>query len=581
MITPPIPGVLLRLRAETDPGRVIFTYVADDAAPVQDVTYAALVTRASAIAGELVALGLRGRPVLLVYRAGPAFSEAFFGALLAGAIAVPVPVPQFGAQWDRLERVARDCDPGALLTTAALATSLESRIEPGAALRRASWLVTDGLEGSPSGDLPVVAPSDLALLQYTSGSTAEPRGVAVTHANLACNASTIVADLPVPSREPAVSWLPHFHDMGLIAGLVTPVYRDCQSVLMAPMAFLQRPLRWLETISRFRAQTSGAPNFAYGLCVRAAEGVDLQGLDLSSWDVAYVGAEPVRRSTLETFAMRFAPHGFDARALTPCYGMAEATLLVTSKRKGTHPTWHGVSRAGVEQGLALPSEDPAALPLVGCGVPVTATDVRIVDPVRRAAVPPMHVGEVWVSGPQVARGYWRPGADDPFGWHLDDAGDGPFLRTGDLAFMTVDGELVFVDRLKDLVIVNGQNHVCHDLELTAGASHALLSPDACIVCGIEAGERTVIAVIAELPVASAGQAGEVAQAIRAALLAGHSLPAHAVAFVGPRKLSRTTSGKLQRRLTAARLQAGDLRTIAWIGEALPPLDTSSHVALSP
>jgi acyl-CoA synthetase (AMP-forming)/AMP-acid ligase II len=566
MTLPPAIGPLLRRRAAERPDAVIFVHLTDDAA--REVTYGELYARASGIAAHLVALDLRQRPVLLVYRPGPEFAEAFFGALLAGVIAVPVPVPQFAAQYERLERVAIDCEPGAVLTTAGLAGSLVTRFDRGAHVMACPWLTTDTLDAAPAVDLPDVPRDSVALLQYTSGSTSDPKGVVITHDNLAYNSTTIIRDLPVPDG-PSASWLPHFHDMGLVAGIITPIYCDRPSTLMSPIAFLQRPLRWLEAITRARAMTSGAPNFAYALCVRAAATADLTGLDLSSWQVAYVGAEPVRPATLAAFAECFAPCGFRAEALTPCYGMAEATLLVTSKQIGARHTVHGVSRTALESGRATPSVEPSALHLTGCGYPVSGTDLRIVDPAAHAELPRGRVGEVWVAGPQIARGYWRASGGDSFGAVLAGSGEGPFLRTGDLGFLSEAGELVFVDRLKDLMIVNGQNYICHDLELTAGTSHPLLSPEACIACGLEADDRSQITVIAELPASEVGRAAEAAQAIRSAFFSRHGLAAHTVAFVAPRRLSRTTSGKLQRRVNANRLLAGDLRILAQYGEPLP------------
>lgn len=486
---------------------------------------------------------------------------------------MPVPVPQFPAQLERLEGLARDCDPGAVLTTAALAASLAPRLATTTALGACPWLsidsVADEAHAACGGDLPAVDPAAIALLQYTSGSTTDPRGVAVSHANLAHNATTILRELPVPEGGPSVSWLPHFHDTGLIAGIVAPLYRDGPSVLLAPMTFLQRPLRWLEAISHHRARTSGAPNFAYARCVRAAVGVDLSGLDLSGWEVAFVGAEPVRPATLEAFAACFAPCGFRAESLTPCYGMAEVTLLVSSKRIGTSPTVHAVACAALEAGAARPSRDREALRLMGCGDPVTGTDLRIVDPVRRLELPRGRVGEIWLAGPQVACAYWRGRDPEVFGGMLADSGGGPFLRTGDLGFLSGDGELVFVERLKDLLILNGQNHLCHDLELTVGTSHPLLTPETCLVCGIEADEREQVLVAAEVPAAAAARTAEAAEAIRGALFRRHGLPVHSVVFVAPRRLSRTTSGKLQRRRTAGRVLRGDLHLLAHHGEPLP------------
>jgi acyl-CoA synthetase (AMP-forming)/AMP-acid ligase II len=568
MTLPLAPGTLLGVRAAEHPDAVIFIHLTDDGGPAREVSYGELYFRAAAVATRLIALELQQRPVLLVYRPGPAFAEAFFGTLLAGVIAVPVPVPQFAAQYERLERVALDCEPGAVLTTSDLAASLTARFEAGTHVTTCPWLTTDTLDLAWAVDLPDVSRDSIALLQYTSGSTAEPRGVVVTHDNLAHNSTTIIRDLPVPDG-PSMCWLPHFHDMGLVAGIITPIYCDRPSTLMSPRAFLQRPLRWLEAVTQSRAMTSGAPNFAYAHCVRAAASADLSGLDLSSWRVAYVGAEPVRDTTLTAFAECFAPCGFRADALTPCYGMAEATLLVTSKAIGTRPTIHRLSRTALEAGHAVPSNEASALHLTGCGYPVTATDLRIVNPESLVEMPRGAVGEAWVAGPQIARGYWRSRDDASFNGVLAGTGAGPFLRTGDLGFLGETGEFVFVDRLKDLMIVNGQNYVCHDLELTVGTSHPLLSPEACIVCGLETGDKPHIMVIAELPVGEVGRSAEAAQAVRSAFFSRHGLPAHTVAFVAPRRLSRTTSGKLQRRVNANRLIAGDLRVLAQYGDQLP------------
>jgi acyl-CoA synthetase (AMP-forming)/AMP-acid ligase II len=435
-------------------------------------------------------------------------------------------------------------------------------------LRACPWLSVDG-EAAAAPAVPEQGPpSEIALLQYTSGSTADSRGVMVTHGNLAHNAAMIERAFRLPPGARGVSWLPHFHDMGLIAGFVAPLSCGGESILMSPESFLRRPLRWLEAIAHYRGQVCGAPNFAYDLCVRRADRGPLPALDLGSWQTAFVGAEPVRFSTMQAFADRFRASGFEPAALTPCYGMAEATDLVSSAPPRGMPAFHSLSREALEAGQARPSAEPAALTLVGLGEPAAGTTVRIVDPASGLPLGSRRVGEIWVSGPQIARGYWGRD-DDVFDAILADSPGKAFLRTGDLGFLTDEGELVFVERLKDVIVFNGQKHACHDLELTAGTSHEALSADSCVAISFDAGDRPHLVVIAELPRHALGQADDAARAIRAAWFTTHGLAARTIAFVARGKLSRTTSGKLQRQLSARRLVAGAMGVLAVNGDALP------------
>jgi acyl-CoA synthetase (AMP-forming)/AMP-acid ligase II len=564
---PALVGERLRRMAAENPGKTLYTHLTfDDATPVV-LTRDDVWRRASAIAGVLADRGLSGRPVLLLYAAGPEFAPAFLGALLAGAIAVPAPAPQFAAQFDRLARIAADCSPGAILTTGDLRAKIFAKLDAASALRAEAWLETDTAAEAEGFAGAQPAPGDVALLQYTSGSTSEPKGVALTHANLAHNLDMLAAAFQPDGPARIVSWLPHFHDMGLMAGILGPMGCGGESILMAPQAFLLRPLRWLQAISDYRAQISGAPNFAYELCAKAVARADAAPMDLSGWRSAFAGAEPIRMATLEAFAERFRAEGFDRSALTPCYGMAEATVLVACKPAGTPPTTHRLAREAAQRGRATPSLEEGALTLTGCGHPAPGTQLRIVDPIRRQGLDRGEIGEIWIAGPQVARGYWnRQGDDNPFGAQLSAPDDGPWLRTGDLGFLAEDGELVFVDRLKDLIIINGQNYACHDIELTAAGSHALLSAANCVAVGVEVGDKTHMAIVAELAPAELESAEQVVSSIRSSVFTAHSLPVRTIAFVRPRKLSRTTSGKLQRRLTAHRLATGDLQPLAQFGE---------------
>ncbi|CAN5727285.1 fatty acyl-AMP ligase [soil metagenome] len=566
--SPPEIGDLLKQRAAEQPDKVLFTHLTFDGRDPQRIAYGELYARACRIAAELGARGLRQRPVLLLYPPGPAFAPAFFGALLARAIAVPAPCPSLEGHFHRLDGIAADCTPGAVLSTDDVLARLRDRMPAHSPLRACPWLSTDRDDAAGSVAPQRGPPSDIALLQYTSGSTADPRGVMVTHGNLAHNAAMIERAFQLPPGARGVSWLPHFHDMGLIAGFVAPLSCGGESILMSPESFLRRPLRWLEAISHYRGQVCGAPNFAYDLCARRADRGPLPALDLGSWQTAFVGAEPVRVSTMQAFADRFRASGFQPAALTPCYGLAEATVLVSCAPLRGVPAFHSLSREALEAGQARPSAGPAAVTLVGCGEPAVGTTVRIVDPASGLPLGSRRVGEIWLSGPQVARGYWGRD-DDAFDATLADSPGKAFLRTGDLGFLTGEGELVFVERLKDVIVFNGQKHACHDLELTAGTSHEALSPDSCVVVSFDAGDKPHLVVIAELPRHALGQADDVARAIRAAWFTTHGLAARTIAFVARGKLSRTTSGKLQRRLSARRLVAGAMGVLAVNGEALP------------
>jgi acyl-CoA synthetase (AMP-forming)/AMP-acid ligase II len=555
------------MRAAEQSEETAYTHLTFDGADPLRISYGRLYSRASAAASILSSLGLRRKPVLLVFHAGPDFAPAFYGALLAGAIAVPAPAPRFESQYARLDRIAADCGPGAVLGTQAIFDLLGRRLPSDSPLRDCRWLTPPVDDAAPID--PDSSADDVALLQYTSGSTGAPRGVAVTHRNLAYNLEMIAHAFDAPEGMRTVSWLPHFHDMGLLAGFLAPMLFGGQSILMSPLAFLQRPLRWLEAISQHGAMLSGAPNFAYDLCVKSADRGTLPDLDLSGWRIAFAGAEPVRRSTMESFAARFQASGFRRTALTPCYGMAEATLLVTCRQPGAEPAFHPVSRTALEAGHAVPAEGPAALVLTACGRPAVRTEVRIVDPQTRMDLGRQRVGEIWVRGPQVSIGYRTPSADDPFGATIADTGEGPFLRTGDLGFLADDGDLVFVDRIKNLIIINGQNYVCHDLESTAAASHELLTADGIAATALETDSGPHLLLIAEFPAEALDRAEQSVQAIRGALFTGHGLAVRTVALVPSGRLNRTTSGKLQRRQSARNLATGSMRVLALSGDPVP------------
>ncbi|MFL6196687.1 MAG: amino acid adenylation domain-containing protein, partial [Thermoanaerobaculia bacterium] len=529
---------LLHGRALERPEQVAFTFLADGEAESGRLTYGELDRRAAAIAAALAETVPAGERALLLYPPGLDFIAAFFGCLYAGVVAVPAypPRPNDRSQ-SRLRSIAKDATPRAALTTGAiLAGAMEARglLAVAPELAGLRWIATDGLEaGSAAFAGPEPDPESVAFLQYTSGSTAAPKGVMVTHANLLHNERMIGAAFRMEEESVVVGWLPLYHDMGLIGNVLQPIHAGGRCVLMPPVSFLQRPMRWLEAISRFRGTTSGGPNFAYELCLRKATPEALAGLDLSSWRVAFNGAEPVRASTLERFAAAFAPCGFRPEAFYPCYGLAEATLFVTGGLAGTPPRVTAVEESR---------------PVVSCGVSWMGQRVVVADPETGAERSAGEEGEVWIAGPSVARGYWNnlEATERDFNAFLT-TGEGPFLRTGDLGFFG-DGELYVTGRLKDLIILRGRNLYPQDLELTAEQAHPDLRPGNGAAFPVDEGGEERLVIVHEVERRRRDGFEEVAEAVRRAVAEEHEVQAQEVVLIRQGSLPKTSSGKVQRRL---------------------------------
>lgn len=520
-------------------------HLQDDTA--EHVTYAALDARARRIAVWLRAHGATGRQVLLLYPSGTGFTAAFLGCLYAGAVAVPAPLPtDQGRQLTRVSGILRDAEAVAVLTAPDLAPALEAWLSS-EGMTHVHCLGTDG-EGDFADPAdwraPDTGPGDLAFLQYTSGSTSDPKGVMVTHANLLANEAAIQAWTGTGPDTIGGGWLPHYHDLGLIGHILQPLYTGGTAVLMSPTAFLKRPYRWLKMIDEYRLSGSGGPNFAFDLCVRRVTDEQLATLDLSGWRVAPNGAEPVRADTLQSFADRFAPAGFRPETFFPCYGMAETTLVVTGAAAESPPTVRTVDARSLELGeLAAPVDGSPVRTLAGSGT-VRDSEIRITDPATGRDQLPGTVGEIWVRGPSVTPGYFRnPQATaescSPDGW----------LRTGDLGVL--DGDELFVTgRLKEVVILAGRNVYPHDVEGTVQSADRSLGAGAGAAFAVqsEAGEHLVVVQEVRAAAVPDGDLRAVATAAQLQIGRQFAVSAGNVVLVRPGTVRRTTSGKVQRTL---------------------------------
>ena len=581
---------LLRQRALDQPERQIYRFLPEGESEGAALSYGELDLRARAIAAQLQSEGAPGDRVLLMYPAGLEYIAAFFGCLYAGMIAVPLYPPRPNRTLHRIQSVVTDAEAKFALTTDTVLSRTDVNEHRLHAMR---WWATDkiaddqALEWQP----PAVDAETLAYLQYTSGSTSLPKGVMVSHGNLLYNSADMDEGWRHSRESTIVSWLPHFHDMGLIYGILQPLYKDFQSILMPPVAFLQQPARWLQTITRYRGTHSAAPNFAYELCIRKVESTERASLDLSSWVVAVNGAEPVRRETIDRFSETFAPCGFRSRAFCPGYGLAEATLKVVATTQTDLPVFCSVEADSLAQHRvveALPAHGVTQT-FVGCGRATLETEVVIVHPESLEQSAAGEVGEIWVSGPSVARGYWKRPAETArdFRACLPDTNK-TYLRTGDLGF-TKDGELFVTGRLKDLIIVRGRNHYPQDIELTAEQSHPALRSGCGAAFSVdEAGAESLVVVQEIERTVKNPDFGEICGAIRQALASEHELHAYGVVLIKSGSLPKTSSGKVQRRASRAGFLAGTLDTIAVSriadSEVSPPehrLDRESLLAMEP
>lgn len=575
---------ILRSRSQAQPDQCTYVFLEPEKANNTACKNSNLDRRARAIGAQLQSLEATGERVLLLLSPGLDYIGAFLGCLYAGAIAVPVYPPGANNRTlSRLRSIVSDAQPRVVLSTGTLLAKLHSRHRDLCGIEALIQIAIDEISERTADDWqPSSIDSDsLAFLQYTSGSTGAPKGVMVSHGNLMHNLDLISQKFGVTCQSRGVSWLPPYHDMGLVGGILQPLYAGSTISLMRPVDFLQQPIRWLHAIGQHRATISGGPDFAYELCVSRISSEAKENLDLSSWDVAFTGAEPVRAKTLDRFCEAFEPCGFRREAFYPCYGMAESTLFITGGEKEKLLVAQPVENGSLQKNRVVKADPQsvASATLIGCGQAPLSQLLLIVNPESYESCRIEQVGEIWVRhSSSTARGYWNQPekTQSVFQAHLSDTGEGPFLRTGDLGFLQ-DGELFVTGRLKDLIIIRGRNYYPQDIELTVEQAHLALRPASGAAFSIDVDDQEQLVVVQEVYRQALRKlnAAEIIQAIRQAITEHHGLQVHAVFLLKTGSIPKTSSGKIQRYACKQGFQTDTLNRIGHWQKTLP---SKTHIS---
>ena len=552
---------ILRMRAQQVPDRIAFIYLKDGFQDEEELTYKQLLDDAWDIAFNLTKGNHSGERALMFYPPGLSFVKALFGCFLAGVIAVPAYPPRKNRSLDRIRALVKDSGARLVLSTDEIRQSTERSFSDVDELQELRWISTNNIAGQlsnertgmfpDSGILYTPDPGDIALLQYTSGSTGQPKGVMVTHRNFIRNLEFLKQAFEISSETIAVHWLPVFHDMGLVFGVMEPVYACYTGILMPPVSFIQSPSRWLRAISRYKATLAGAPNFAYDLCVSGISENECKDLDLSYLKSLYNGAEPVREKTLETFTEKFKPYGFKPEMFYPTYGMAEATLILSGGNTGDIPVIIHADKIALEKNRIRLAEagDINAYSLVSVGWPRIDTKIIIVNPDTFESCPEDEVGEIWVSGSIVTKGYWnnKIATNDIFNAFVKNDNGGPYLRTGDMGFFH-DGELFVSGRFKDIIIIRGRNYYPQDIEYLAENSHPDLRKNACAAFSVSRDGTEHLVIVAEVERTALRdiKVNEICEAIRMVISEETELEVAGIVLIRTASIFKTSSGKIQR-----------------------------------
>jgi acyl-CoA synthetase (AMP-forming)/AMP-acid ligase II len=545
---------ILRWRAIHEPYRLAYRYLKDGETDEVTVTYKELDRLARAIAANLQSSSKLGDRAILLFPPGLDFVAAYFAGLYAGVIVIPAYPPHPARLEKTLEttlRIIVDAEPTAILLTASLLEAINSQSNIKKKFDKIKLLVTDTdviFDGDKKWQQPEIDKDDIAFLQYTSGSTSAPKGVMISHGNLLNNLERIEKSMGLTSQSSTVFWLPPYHDMGLIGGVLQSLYTGYPVTLIPHLMFLQKPIRWLKAISRYKATTSGAPNFAYDLCVRKIKTEQIKELDLSRWEVAFNGAEPVHRKTMDQFSNHFFSCGYKREAFFPCYGLAESTLMVTGGPKSRIPKMKTLLKSGLQENKAIlaKGDEDDTQTIISSGQSVGKQKMIIVDVETHSPCPPDCIGEVWISSSCVGKGYWnRPAeSESTFNVCLSGTTEESYLRTGDLGFIAEE-ELYITGRLKNLIIVNGKNHYPHDIQRTVEDSHLAIISAGCAVFSVENTNSEQVIVVAEIQHKQVTNPDELTNTIRRIVSQEHGVSVSDIKLVLQGSIPKTTSGKIK------------------------------------
>ncbi len=548
---------LLRLRAEQTPNGQAYTFLIDGKRETPPLTYGELDQQAKAIATLLQKYQAKGERALLLYPQGLEVIAAFCGCLYAGVIAIPVPPPESGRlkrTLPRLRAIVQDANATFALTTDAILDLVEGVKGEFPEFDQMKWIdtATVDLSLAEKWQDPQVDKDELAYLQYTSGSTSTPKGVMLSHFNLMHHARYLQRACGYDEHSITHTWMPYFHDYGLVEGMTVPLYNGTPCYLMSPFSFIKRPIQWLKNITKYKVTHSQAPNFAYDLCLRRLRSKDLAQLDLSSWQAAGNAAEPINPKVMMNFVETFSPCGFRWETFAPAYGLAEYTLLVSSKPKGTHPVFACLDTSALEQDKIVeadPQQEKGTRIMASCGQLVCETKVAIVNPDTLTRCAEDEVGEIWVSDPSMAQGYWqrKEATEETFQAYIKDTQEGPFLRTGDLGFLK-EGELYITGRMKDLIIIRGTNHYPQDIEWTVQHLNPVFRSDYGAAFSVEVEGEEQLVIVQELERRSGElEFDQLLGDIRQEIAEEHEIQTYAIVLAKSGTVLKTASGKIQRR----------------------------------